>query len=97
MARFLHALPVAICDRCRMKVPHASLVPDGDNPALRVCPGCRDDIDPYKLPARRVEQIAVRHPRPDASLGITGDTLGTKQGQGFTITTESGDRIEVEE
>ena len=97
MARFLTALPVAICDRCRMKVPHASLVPDGDIPALRVCPGCRDDIDPYKLPPHPVERIAVQYPRLDGSLSVTGDVLSTQQGPAFTVATEDGEDLEVQE
>lgn len=62
---------IGICDRCKMKRPLGRLVPDGNSPGLRVCvdkPGCRDHFDPWRLPARRTEDIALRYPRPDVPL-----------------------------
>lgn len=62
---------IGICDRCKMKRPLARLVPDGNSPGLRVCEdksGCRDKFDPWRLPARRTENIALRYPRPDEDL-----------------------------
>lgn len=57
--------PQAICDRCRMQHSYHSLSFDKDNKGLRVCEKCNDQKDPYKLPARQTENIALRHPRPD--------------------------------
>lgn len=74
MPRFLNTegrstLAIAICDRCRMKRPLDTLGPDPNFPGLRVCDqGCRDDLDPYRLPARQTERINLRFPRPDVSL-----------------------------
>jgi hypothetical protein len=74
MSRFLDTrgkalLSVGICDRCRMKRPLVDLGPDGDSPGLRVCNrGCSDELDPYRLPARRPETITVPFPRPDEDL-----------------------------
>lgn len=59
----------AICDRCRLQYPYQSLMADGNSPALRVCRECRDDLDPYRLPAPPPDPIALRFPRPDVDLG----------------------------
>ena len=73
MPRFLNTLgkstvAIAICDRCKMKRPHADLVCDGDNPALMVCKGCRDDADPYRFAPREPEDITLRFVRGDVDL-----------------------------
>lgn len=59
-----------ICSRCKMKVPYLELREDGNIPGLYVCgsDGCHDKINPYKLPAREIEGIALEHPRPDVPL-----------------------------
>lgn len=61
---------IGICDRCRSKVPYTELRPDGNSPGLMVCshPGCWDEKDPYRLPARKTETINLRHPRPETPL-----------------------------
>jgi hypothetical protein len=62
-------LTVAICDRCKRKVPYSDIRSDGNIPAIRVCgDGCSDQFDPYRLPARQPERISVRFPRPDDNL-----------------------------
>lgn len=62
-------LSVAICDRCKMKRPLSDLQPDLNAPGTRVCNrGCRDEFDPWRLPARRTEEVAVQYPRPDEEL-----------------------------
>lgn len=64
------SVAIAICDRCKQKVPATELRPDGNSPGLLVCqdPGCWDQKDPYRLPARKTENISLRHPRPDVPL-----------------------------
>jgi len=63
------SLAIAICDRCRMKRPYSTLSPDTNFPGLMVCEeNCKDNRDPYRLPARQTEKIALRTPRPDADL-----------------------------
>jgi hypothetical protein len=56
---------------------------DTNFPGLRVCDqGCKDQLDPYRLPARQTERIALRFPRPDVSVAVTDDaivTTGTTQ------------------
>ena len=74
MPRFLDTrgysdLAIAVCDRCKMKRPHAEMRPDPNFPGLQVCgQGCADDKDPYRLPARKTEKITIRFPRPDVSV-----------------------------
>ena len=61
---------IGICARCNRKVPYSELRPDGNSPGLRVCsdPGCWDNKDPYRLPARKTDNISLSYPRPDEEL-----------------------------
>lgn len=96
MPRFLDTegytdIAIAVCDRCKMKRPHASLGPDRNFPGLMVCQeNCRDELDPYRLPARKTERINLRFPRPDVSVASNDNNLMTTQnGNGnFIISTE---------
>jgi hypothetical protein len=45
-------------------------MPDPNFPGMRVCKNDRDQFDPWRLPARQTENIALRHPRPDVFIGI---------------------------
>jgi hypothetical protein len=64
-------IAIAICDRCRMKRPHAELSKDPNFPGLMVCEqGCKDEFDPYRLPARKTEKITIRFPRLDADIAV---------------------------
>jgi len=48
---------------------------DPNFPGLRVCnEGCADQLDPYRLAARKTERITIRFPRPD--LPLLEDTGG---------------------
>lgn len=66
--RGLPTLTVAICDRCRMKMSVTALAPDPNAPGLMVCVDCRDVFDPWRLPARKPDQISVPASRPDEPL-----------------------------
>lgn len=96
MPRFLDttglaSLAIGICDRCRMKRVFSSLMPDTNFPGLRVCEeNCRDQLDPYRLPARKTERINLRFPRPDVSVATNpNDILGTGGTYGgFVVSTE---------
>lgn len=76
MPRFLDtrgnaSIAIFICDRCRMKRPITEAHPDPNFPGLRVCrQGCADVKDPYRLPARKTERIALQFPRPDADIAV---------------------------
>ena len=61
-------LAIGICDRCSRKFPLGELQPDPNYPGLRVCRDDRDQLDPYRLPARQTEAITLRFPRPDVPL-----------------------------
>jgi hypothetical protein len=62
-------LTIQICDRCKMKRAYDDVQQDENIPGLRVCRfGCIDQKDPYRLPMRQPEKIAVRFPRPDAPV-----------------------------
>lgn len=71
-------LSIAICDRCKRKVPYSDIRPDGNIPGIRVCgDGCSDQFDPYRLPARQSERISLRFPRPDADIAEYQDAITT--------------------
>lgn len=58
---------IAICGRCSMKMYYDDLKKDPNN-GLMVCEKCRDIYDPWRLPARKTENISLAHPRPDVEL-----------------------------
>jgi len=68
-------LSVAICDRCSRKFAYTDLMPDPNFPGMRVCAEDKDNFDPWRLPARQTENIALRFPRPDVSIA-TGPVSG---------------------
>lgn len=79
--RGLSSLAIAICDRCKMKRPYVDLGSDPNFPGLRVCDqGCKDDFDPYRLPARKTEKINLRFPRPDVSVAADPDAPSPNYG-----------------
>jgi hypothetical protein len=85
-------LAIAICDRCRMKRPHAVMRNDPNFPGLRVCDqGCADQFDPYRLPARKTEKITIRFPRPDANIAVDDNNLITTGDNEFVISTQEND------
>lgn len=68
MKLYLGPDPIGICDRCKMKMKLESLSSDPNFTGLRVCSKCKDDFDPYRLTARRTENVTLKHPRPDQEL-----------------------------
>ena len=73
-------LSVAICDRCSRKFAYTELMPDPNFPGMRVCKDDLDKFDPWRLPARQTENIALRFPRPDVSVAtgpVGGNLLNT--------------------
>ena len=87
-------LAIAVCDRCKMKRPHAEMRPDANFPGLQVCgQGCSDEKDPYRLPARKTERITIRFPRPDVSVAVTNDNLITGPYGGAIISTQQNTEV----
>jgi hypothetical protein len=62
------SLAIGICGRCSRKLPIGELHPDPNYPGLLVCRADQDQFDPYRLPARQPETIALRYARPDTPL-----------------------------
>ena len=89
MPKFLNtegnaSLAIFICDRCKMKRPISEAQADPNFHGLRVCQqGCADQVDPYRLPARKTEKITVRFPRPDTNIDVDKNdiSISTYQGQ----------------
>jgi hypothetical protein len=72
-----------------MKRAHSSIRNDPNFPGLRVCDqGCADQLDPYRLPARKTERINIRFPRPDVSVAVTEEGLITTGDNQFILSTE---------
>lgn len=71
-------LSVAICDRCSRKFAYTDLMPDPNFPGMRVCKDDLDNFDPWRLPARQTENIALRHPRPDVSVALPVNLMNTQ-------------------
>jgi hypothetical protein len=63
-------LGTGVCARCGIKMSLTELLPDPNYPGLRVCSYDRDNLDPYRLPARRQDVIALPFARPDTPLGL---------------------------
>jgi len=82
-------IAIAVCDRCKMKRPHAVMRNDPNFPGLRVCnEGCADQFDPYRLPARKTERITIRFPRPDVSVAVDPNNLTTGGDNEYVISPE---------
>ncbi len=94
MPRFLNtegnaSLAIFICDRCKMKRAIVEAMPDPNFPGLKVCQqGCADQIDPYRLPARKTERIALQYPRPDVSVATDPNDIVTTGDNEFVLSTE---------
>lgn len=87
-------LTIAVCDRCRRKRPYTALVPDGNSPGLRVCrdnEGCWDEFDPYRLPPKAPDPIAVRFARPDEPLRDDRRFVITENGEWVEVVPPPGD------
>jgi hypothetical protein len=79
-------IAIAVCDRCKMKRPHAVMRSDPNFPGLQVCnEGCADNFDPYRLPARKTERITIRFPRPDVSVAVNPNNLSAGEPYGGAV------------
>ena len=61
------------------------LYPDPNFNGLMVCLIDRDEYDPYRLPARQPETIALRFARPDTPIGTDPLGLPTEDDSYFII------------
>lgn len=87
--RGMASIAIAVCDRCKMKRPFVDLSPDSNFPGLRVCShGCKDQLDPYRLPARQTERINLRFPRPDVSVAVEDNSIITTGTNNWVLSPE---------
>ena len=85
----LSSVAIAICDRCKMKRPYVDLSSDTNFPGLQVCSeGCKDELDPYRLPARQTERINLRFPRPDVSVAVDPNSITTGGDNNYVVSPE---------
>ena len=63
---------IAICDTCGLKKYHSDLKNDGNNPGLKVCNKCYDQIDFHRVPYRPHDRITLGWVRPDVDIEIDG-------------------------
>jgi NAD-dependent SIR2 family protein deacetylase len=61
------SVAIAVCPRCQTKVYHDEMVKDPNN-LNWYCKDCVDILDPWRLPARKTEDISLTHPRPDVEI-----------------------------
>ena len=99
-------LGIGICDRCSRKFPLEELFADPNTPGLRVCEDDLDEYDPYRLPARKTEDLTLRFTRPDVPLTDTltqgfnpehsiigGRATGGRTSDGVRITEDGSIRV----
>jgi len=68
---------IGVCARCWQKFSLEDLYSDPNSPGLKVCKDDLDDYDPYRLPARRTEDVTLRFYRPDEDLSAGGAVPNT--------------------
>jgi len=86
-------LGIAICARCSVKFPRTKLVSDPNAPGLKVClEGCLDDFDPYRLPPKPPDKIAMEWTRPDVSVAVYGNPPPPQNtaSQGYGLLNDGG-------
>lgn len=90
-------IAIFICDRCKMKRAIVEAMPDPNFPGLKVCNrGCADQKDPYRLPARQTERIALQYPRPDTSVAVTArDIVTSPYGAEILVTEQNTNNPET--
>ena len=90
-------LAIGICGRCSRKFPIGDLMPDNNYPGLRVCEEDRDQLDPYRLPARQPDNILLPFLRPDTPLFTNPNGLVTQNDDYFMISEETNDFLITED
>ena len=86
-------LGIGICGRCSRKFSLDDLWSDPNSPGLRGCAVDRDEFDPYRLPARQPETLALRYPRPDTPIGTDPAGMPTEDENYFLITEDGEDYL----
>lgn len=89
-------LGIGICGRCSRKFPLDELQSDPNYPGLRVCKVDMDEYDPYRLPARQPEVIALRFPRPDTPIATNPAGVVAQNNLQFLISEDGEEYLDVE-
>jgi hypothetical protein len=84
---------IGVCARCWQKFSLEDLFSDPNSPGLKVCKDDLDDYDPYRLPARRTEDVTLRFYRPDEDLTAGGAVPNTTSLNGVRGTIGGNPRI----
>lgn len=84
---------LGICQRCAVKYSLEDLYSDPNTPGLKVCYECLDQYDPYRLPARRTEDVTLRFYRPDEDLTVGGPTQNETSLFGVRATVGGNPRV----
>lgn len=91
------SLAIGICGRCSRKMPIGKLKPDRNSPGLYVCDADNDQYDPWRLPARQPDKIALRFARPDVPLTNFDPVFYLSTEDGLHLVTEDGAFIITED
>jgi len=86
-------LAIGICGRCSIKMPLDALHPDNNYPGLLVCDKDRDQLDPYRLPARQPDNIVLPFTRPDTPIPTNPTGVIAENGDYFVITEDGEDYL----
>ena len=84
---------LGVCSRCWQKFSLEDLYSDPNSPGLKVCLNDLDDYDPYRLPARRTEDITLPFYRPDEDLTAGGPVPNPISLNGVRGTVDGNPRI----
>jgi hypothetical protein len=87
-------LAIGICGRCSRKFSLDDLYSDPNYPGLKVCLEDRDEYDPYRLPARQPEKIALLFARPDTPIGTDPLGLPTEDDSYFLVSEDFEEYLE---
>ena len=87
-------LAIGICGRCSRKMSLDDLYSDPNYPGLKVCLEDRDEYDPYRLPARQPEKIALLFARPDTPIGTDPLGLPTEDDSYFLVSEDFEEYLE---
>ena len=87
---------LGVCARCWRKFSLEDLHSDPNSPGLKVCIDDLDDYDPYRLPARRTEDVTLRFYRPDVDLTAGGPDPNVHSLYGVYATEDGNPQLRLE-
>ena len=88
-------LGIGTCDRCKRKFSLDDLHKDPNYPGLRVCIDDLDLYDPWRLPPRKEEKIALPFVRSDESVATDPRGFITEDELAFVIDEDADKYLEL--